>query len=69
MKKMKLTTLINKLEKARDDFKAKHGIEPVIWCIDSDEGEMSLTDTVIKVPMGHSTGSKNERYKIPAFNN
>lgn len=38
MKYQKLSALILKLEKAREDYVAKYGIDPTIWEWDEDDG-------------------------------
>jgi hypothetical protein len=38
MKSVKLSALIKQLEKARDDYIARHDIEPTIWEWDEYEG-------------------------------
>ena len=66
MAKPKLKTVINKLEKMRQDYIAKYGVEPLIWNISEDNGkaEVELCSEVTRDGMSTKSRSVNMSRKI-----
>lgn len=66
----KLKTVIDNLEKARQDYIKKFGVEPTIWSIEAedDRSKITLTDKVSRTRLGtksHPQKMKTYAVKMP----